>query len=173
MRHNTAASAALLFTLFALFALPQLAFSHAAGGLDHYGCHTDTRRSEGAYHCHRGEYNEIRFRSKADMLEKKKAGITAAELKGETPEQAAANKKKGWFGFGRDKKDKDDSVEVERSADASAAQVEKRRADVGDGSQIVPKGVEGRLRTLKRLHDEGLISEEEYAQKRGEVLGDL
>jgi hypothetical protein len=32
---------------------------------------------------------------------------------------------------------------------------------------------EYRLRTLKRLRDSGLISEDEYVQKRREVLGQL
>jgi hypothetical protein len=32
---------------------------------------------------------------------------------------------------------------------------------------------EQRLRTLKRLHDNGLISDEEYRQKRYEVLQQL
>jgi hypothetical protein len=37
----------------------------------------------------------------------------------------------------------------------------------------VPASLEQRLRTLKHLHEQGLISDEDYAHKRRELLGDL
>ena len=36
-----------------------------------------------------------------------------------------------------------------------------------------PKSAEGRLRTLKTLRDQGLVSEEQYEAKRAEILGEL
>ena len=33
--------------------------------------------------------------------------------------------------------------------------------------------MEERLRELKRLHEEGLITDDEYQSKRNEILGDL
>jgi len=160
------ARTATLLTLSALSALvvvaavPERAEAHAAGALDPHGCHTDNRKNRD-YHCHRGRYNGIRFTSKADMLKKKKAGVTAEELRaGEAPDESAAQEEaqeeesRGWSLFGKEK--------------------EKEKAATGQaGKALVPKGIEARLRTLKSLHDEGLISDQEYEQKKLEILGDL
>jgi hypothetical protein len=50
---------------------------------------------------------------------------------------------------------------------------DKGSRDVGGGEVIMPRGIEERLRTLQDLHDKGLISDDEYASKRKEILGDL
>ncbi len=46
-------------------------------------------------------------------------------------------------------------------------------AAVAPPPAAAPTDAEGRLRTLKRLRDTGLISEDEYQQKRGEILRTL
>lgn len=158
-----ALGAALLVVAAAVATAPRQAEAHAAGALDPHGCHTDNRKNHD-YHCHRGAYSGISFTSKYDMIEKKKAGVTAEELRApdpnaEPPAPEEANedphsKDGSWTLFGWKEKKPDTVAGV-------------------DGGAIVPKGVESRLRTLKGLHSEGLISDEEYAQKKAEILGDL
>ena len=38
---------------------------------------------------------------------------------------------------------------------------------------VVPASLEERLRTLKRLHEQGLISDDDYTQRRRQILGEL
>jgi hypothetical protein len=150
---------------------PDHAAAHAAGALDPYGCHSDHRKTRD-YHCHRGRYSGIEFTSKADMLEKKKAGVTAEELRsGEYAEGEAAaggekKPKSTWSLLPRFGGDDDD--------DKASDQPSMHASNSGNGdTAIVPKGVEQRLRTLKSLHAEGLITDEEYERKKLEILGDL
>lgn len=155
--------AALVVALLVCIA-PTHAEAHSAGATDPHGCHSDRR--VGGYHCHRGDYTGIKFSSKSDMLSKKKAGITAEELR---------------TGGG-------EALGDLASADADTDEEPKRKWSLlrwGDDDQpdeepsvhaknaIVPKGLEQRLRTLKSLHDEGLISDGEYASKKAQILGDL
>ena len=111
------------------------------------------------------------------MIAKKKAGVTASEIRAgesDTPVVTGA----------------EDAPKSDPSAVASAPEGSKREdwtvfgwmtgdnpdersAAVGTGGQVVPKGIEARLRTLQRLHEEGLITDSEYAAKRGEILGEL
>jgi hypothetical protein len=108
------------------------------------------------------------------MISKKKAGMTAEQIRAErsdapvstdvaeAPPPVAAEpdggqEKRDWTVYGW----------------LSGENSDERRADVGSGGQVVPKGIESRLRTLQRLNQEGLITDEEYAAKRAEILGQL
>lgn len=168
--HSSYVSRALRLTTGAILAMatlllgtPERAGAHTAGRLDPYGCHADNRKSHD-YHCHRGLYNGLRFRSKSEMVDNKKAGVTAEELKAIAKEQEASG---------------ETPVVKKESGGWSLLDLGKKEAEISDkvasgaGNTIVPKGLEQRLRTLKSLHGEGLISDEEYAQKKAEILGDL
>jgi hypothetical protein len=181
-----------------LLIVPELARAHSAGPLDVYGCHPDRRK--GGYHCHTGKYAGVSFSSKAEMLEKRKAGVTGDQLRAE---QAAARKAAGksdgfwpsWVPFLGKKKSKESEEPTTASAgseaEAAAATVNqpagKRSADAASGGDaapprvvegtgrkpIVPQGIEERLAVLKGLHDKGLITDAEYADKKAEILGSL
>jgi len=55
------------------------------------------------------------------------------------------------------------------SRQAMLDQLEKDRQE----SQQAPKSIEDRLRELKRLYEQGLMSEDDYRKKREDILGDL
>ena len=124
--------------------------AHSAGDLDHYGCHDDRRH--GSYHCHGGRYNGIEFPSKSDMLRNLEAGATQEQAKQDA--ESTLKKRESVFG----------PLIGEKSTDQRAA---------GGGEVVVPQGMERRLEVLKGLHDQGLISDAEYEQKRKEILGQL
>jgi hypothetical protein len=149
--------ALLAFTV-AQWAAPSGAPAHTAGQLDTRGCHDDRRKGE--YHCHIGEYKGLTFRSKGDLNQQIKEGKPIADMRteqGVTAEGEAAQKDDGgwlsWIPFMGDR--------------------DGGSRDVGSGEVIVPRGIEERLRTLKDLHDKGLVSDEEYDAKRKEILGEL
>jgi hypothetical protein len=143
-----------------LVLLPAMVSAHSAGQLDSRGCHDDRRR--GAYHCHVGEYRGLTFRSKADLQSQIEAGKTVADMRteqGKDPVEGTAvedDEDEGWLSW----------VPFVGGNDS-------KMRDVGSGDVIVPRGIEERLRVLKDLHEKGLISDEEYAAKRSEILGDL
>jgi hypothetical protein len=139
-------------------ALPAVAAAHSAGQLDPRGCHEDRRRGE--YHCHLGEYRGLKFNSKGDFMEQTKAGKTVEQLRQEqgidtAGESTREDEDEGWLSrlpfIGKDSGPR----------------------DVGTGEVIMPRGIEERLRTLQDLRDKGLITEEEYAAKRKDILGEL
>ena len=189
----SALAAAVVMALVCL--APDHADAHAAGAIDPYGCHSDHRKT-GDYHCHRGRYSGIEFSSKADMLEKKKAGVTAEELRsgehaaGEATAGGEKKQESEWSllpRFGDDDND-DASADGEKKQkskwnllsrfgnddDDASDQPSMHASNAGNGgTAIVPKGLEQRLRTLKSLHAEGLITDEEYERKKLEILGDL
>jgi len=145
MKPIHAGALALLIT-----ALPLSAGAHSAGDLDRYGCHPDKRH--GTYHCHSGRYSGIEFDSKADLLRNWQAGASYEQAKQDAESKVA--KRESLFGPLIDEKTTD------------------QRAAAG-GEVVVPQGVERRLEVVKDLHDKGLISDEEYDQKRKEILGQL
>lgn len=147
--------------------------AHSAGALDPHGCHSDARRSRDAYHCHRGQYNGLRFRSKASMIENKKAGMTAAQIRAQRSDGAAVTDSADAPAVAapESREQQQDSWTV--YGWLSGNNPDDSPTDVGTGGQVVPKGIESRLRTLQRLHSEGLISDEEYAAKRADILGEL
>ena len=127
---------------------------------DGHGCHSDRRA--GGYHCHTGEYGGLKFTSKTEMLTYKKKGVSAAQIRTERHGPTAVNSGypispdnedgwQKWIPFGK------------RKNDAATA-----KADV-----IVPRGIQERLRVLKDLHQQGLITDEDYESKRKEILGEL
>jgi hypothetical protein len=129
---------------------PALASAHPAGALDRYGCHEDKR--DGTYHCHRGQYSGVTFRSKSAMLEQREAGATAADAANSDPGVRA--KQESLFG----------PLAGERSTDQRAAAASE---------VVMPKGIEERLSVLEELREKDLITPEEYDQKRKEILGQL
>jgi hypothetical protein len=142
-----------------LLGAPASAWAHSAGGLDGYGCHED--KLNGGYHCHRGPYSDLEFESKAEMLGYRERNLSAEAIRAERtakgdpggsypvmPGDEAAWKK--WVPF------------------ASRGKPQATRADV-----VVPRGIQERLRVLKELRDDDLITEDEYAAKRKEILGEL
>ncbi len=139
----------MLFLVLAL--VPVAARAHSAGPLDHYGCHPDRRLKD--YHCHRGPLAGRHFRSKAAMLDALKNGeADQAPASEPAPQEGKRGGLGSWLPFfGRS-----------RSHEAPPP-----------GATIVPRGIEQRLRVLKDLYEKGLITEEEYAAKRKEILGEL
>ncbi len=106
--------------------------------------------------------NGQNFRSKGAMLDALESGGTAGLASGTpSPEESAdkgptATKSgSGWkIGslFGRS------TTGAEKTASSG---------------KLVPSGIERRLTTLKRLADQGLITDEEYSAKRKDILGEL
>jgi len=137
--------------------LPCVSQAHNVGPLDSRGCHEDRRRS--TYHCHTGEYAGLTFNSVADLESQIRAGVTVDQMRKAQGKETAAkadDKEEGWLSkipfFGS-----------RHSSDH----------DVESGGLIVPQGIEQRLTALKDLHDKGLITDDEYAAKRKEILGEL
>jgi hypothetical protein len=143
----------------AQFLLPAAAAAHSSGQLDSHGCHDDRRR--GQYHCHIGEYRGLTFNSKGDFNEQVRAGKSVADMRTE----------QGLTESGKPADDDDGEGWLSRLP--FIGDDDEGSRDVGSGQVIVPRGIEERLRVLKDLHDQGLISEEEYATKRKEILGEL
>ena len=128
---------------------PAISQAHSAGGLDPYGCHSDRRSGE--YHCHRGEYKDVVFKSKSDMLTNKENSKSGSVLRSEQ---------------GRD----DDAPSLLSSVLGTEDPAERTAEE---SEIIIPKGVAQRLEILKDIHSQSLISDEEYEAKRKEILGDI
>jgi hypothetical protein len=139
---------------------PALARAHSAGQLDQNGCHEDRRRGE--YHCHIGEYRGLKFSSKGAFMQQLAAGKTAQQMREEQGVDVSGEKdtedEGGWLS----------GLHIPFLGNSDSGS-----RDVGAGDVIVPRGIEERLRTLKDLHDKGLIADDEYAAKRKEILGEL
>ncbi len=135
------------------------ALAHTASAFDRYGCHDDRR--QGGYHCHVGSYSGLKFRSKREMIDFREQGLTAADIRKARGEDVVD--------------DSDLNADEEDGGWRRWVPFSRRREeqDVSSGEVIIPKGLEQRLRTVKELHEKGLISDEEYAAKRQEILGDL
>ena len=129
---------------------PAVAAAHPATAFDKYGCHEDKR--DGTYHCHRGPYKDVTFRSKHDMLEQLSAGASATEAAQSDP--SLEHTQKSLMG----------PLVGEKTSDQHAA---------GAGDVVTPKGIEKRLAVLDDLRSKGVITPEEYEQKRKEIIGEL
>ena len=73
-----------VFALTAAVAMlvPSLVWAHS-GGLDQYGCHNDSKKSD--YHCHEGKLKGRTYKSQDTMLTahpEVKGGMTLSERKG-------------------------------------------------------------------------------------------
>jgi hypothetical protein len=139
--------------------LPALSHAHAVGQVDSRGCHPDRRR--GDYHCHTGEYAGLTFNSVADLQSQIDSGKTVEQMRAEQGvddkgRSIAEEEGGGWLSkipfFGK------------RSSEGR---------DVESGDLIVPQGIEQRLTALEKLHEKGLVTDEEYAAKRKQILGEL
>ena len=130
--------------------VPAVASAHPAGPFDRYGCHADKR--DGTYHCHRGPYSGVTFASKVAMMKQLEAGATAADAANSDP--AVIAKQESLFG----------PLAGQRTTDQRAA---------GSTEVVVPKGIETRLAVLEDLREKGLVTPEEYEQKRKEILGQI
>lgn len=150
-RGTPRSGSALSFALLAvLVGLPGIVAAHPAGPFDRYGCHEDKR--DGTYHCHRGAYKDVTFRSKSAMMKQREAGATASDAAQSDP--ALEETQKSLFG----------PMVGEQTTDQRAA---------GSNEVVTPKGIEKRLAVLDDLRDKGLITPDEYDQKRKEILGQL
>jgi len=58
-----------LLVVFSLTAFSTSVFAHG-GGIDQYGCHHNKKK--GGYHCHQQEFSGKSFKSKDEMLKKRK-----------------------------------------------------------------------------------------------------
>ena len=122
-------------------AAPPPVSAHAVGVLDHYGCHSDRRLRN--YHCHRKQFANHIFESKAAMLRQKNH---QTEAPSDAPEQT---QDKGPY-------------------------TKWRTSWLRQSDMTAPSGdIEQRLRLLMDLHKKGLVSDQEYENKRKEILGDL
>ena len=158
--HRPSAAAALVALVAAQWLAPALVLAHTAGQVDSRGCHDDRRKGE--YHCHLGEFRGLTFKSKGDLNQQLKAGKPIAEMQSEQGVTAEGERQEtedegGWLS------------RIPFIGDRFGG----GSRDVGGGEVIVPRGIEERLRTLKELHDKGLVSDEEYETKRKEILGEL
>ncbi len=148
---------------------PAPASAHTAGSIDPHGCHPDNRKDHD-YHCHRGRYSGLRFRSKSEMIRNKKAGLTAEAIRlgraGESlpttaDEQDSDDADSDWSLLDLGKKDDGKPARAAAPAEQAASSGKPRR------------GLDDRLRTLRDLHTEGLITDDEYEQKKAELLAEL
>ncbi len=173
---------------------PAPARSHRGPAMDHSGCHKDHREKN--YHCHKGEMDNLYFRSKADMIKMRKTGedttIEAPEetflgdLFGNSKRKAAKQDKKTGELEARVKalESQLEGGAAAQAAPAAAAgapvaesAVQTRAAAPAPSSHssfpVRANEAEDRLFRLKRLYEKGLITEEEYDAKRKEILDTL
>ena len=152
------------------FLLPMQVEAHSAGTIDVYGCHTDRRK--GGYHCHRGRFSGLKFSSKGDFLKKRAAGYTGEDQRTEEkkpglldsifyPEDGELTKVQG----SREKREQSDAS---RNTEVGTVETADSTATTSAASSI-----EERLKRLKNLHSEGLISDDEYSAKKEEILDGL
>jgi hypothetical protein len=129
---------------------PFRASAHSPGALDSYGCHDNKRY--GTYHCHRGSYQGIEFRGKADMVKAVRGGTSPTQAKQEA--EAKVGPRDSLLG----------PLIGEQQTDQRAASTSE---------VIIPQGIEHRLEVLQNLRDKGLITPSEYEEKKKEILGTL
>jgi hypothetical protein len=149
-------SSCFVIPLLASILFVPVAAAHTGGALDADGCHTDHRT--GGYHCHRGAAAGYAFADKAAMQE--------AVRTGRFPEDSTVDKE-GFFSklwpFG----DKYEQQEGSGSDDGKNATPAVSAAS-GPLTEY-----EQKLKILQGLFEMGLISREEYEQKRKAVLDGL
>jgi hypothetical protein len=137
-------------------AMPLRAGAHTGGPLDADGCHADHRT--GSYHCHRGAAAGYTFPNRNAMLEAVRTNTF--------PEKTV--EKEGFFSklwpFG--KKDEDE----EAAADGAAPPAADPAAPVVPEKQ---RQLEEKLKVLQGLYEMGLITKDEYEQKRKAVLDEI
>lgn len=144
----------LVLALAAVGGPPKTASAHTGGPLDLDGCHADHRT--GNYHCHRGAAAGYTFPDRSAMLE--------AVRTGNFPEKTVD--KEGFFSrlwpFG-----KHHEQQAAPAADGS-----------GDGATTTAtpevsekqRQLEEKLKVLQGLYEMGLITRDEYEQRRKAVL---
>lgn len=159
----------------AALCLPAGASAHTGATLDMHGCHPD--RVRGQYHCHTGKLAGHSFSSRGEMLSVLESG--------EVPE--VEDKEPSWFSrmLGRGGDDAEESAGT-AAGDAGAAETAAATppAAAGGAQPAAPSApgvaaaastsdIEERLRILKGLYNMQLITEDEYAQRRREILAEL
>lgn len=157
-------TAAVVFAAMLALAPATVATAHSVGTLDTHGCHADRRN--GDYHCHRGAYSGLHFRSKSDMLKKKAQGYT-----GEEQREAASSAKpkrglRALWPFGKSSRSEQQGRDTQGDNQTSDADIAPK--DVGPAADI-----EQRLTVLKDLHDKQLITDEEFSATKRQILSDL
>ncbi len=79
----------------------------------------------------------------------------------------------GAFGFGPLAQDASDRGGYELASKIIAARATAGPKSGGEPPREATTDAAGRLRTLKQLHDDGLVTDDEYAAKRSELLDHL
>ena len=152
------ASLAQLTAAAAICCLPVLASAHTGGALDADGCHADHRT--GTYHCHRGPAAGCTFRDRAAMQE--------AVRTGNFPEKSVDEE--GFFSklwpWGKHHQEEEGKAPEAAAAPGAAAPA---AAPVSEKQ----REFEERLKVLQGLYEMGLITKEEYEEKRKAVLAQL
>lgn len=151
----------LLITLITtgLCGAPRLAAAHTGGPLDADGCHADHRT--GNYHCHRGAAAGYTFPDRAAMQD--------AVRTGNFPEKTVERESffsKLWP-FGKHHEQETEKPADDQSGDAAAA---------SGSSAAVPekqRQVEDKLKVLQGLYEMGLITKDEYEEKRKAILDQI
>ncbi len=140
-----------------------VAVAHTVGTLDSHGCHADRR--DGAYHCHRGDYAGLHFRSKSDMLKKKSQGYNGEDQRAEE----RSSKGKSWLSslwpFRKSAGEEEQGKNAKAEAKAEGLAPSPHTAAAHD--------IEQRLTLLKQLHEKELISDQEFANTKRQILGGL
>lgn len=170
----------------ALCCLPVTAAAHTGGPLDADGCHADHRK--GTYHCHRGAAAGYTFPNRAAMQEAVRTGVF--------PEKTVD--KEGFFSrlwpFGKKHEQVDEASEAGSGKSGSAppgtgksdaAPPAAGKSDAAPPATGAPAAAEGaavpekqreieqKLKVLQGLYEMGLITREEYDNKRKAVLDQL
>lgn len=177
-----------------LLLLPAFATAHTGDALDADGCHADHRTGE--YHCHRGAAAGYSFPNREAMLEAVKTGKFPEK---ETVEKDSVwSRMWPWGGHGHEEKPTANSPEtaptgasasapapVSSPAAANAASAASGSAAAGAPATVAASPAasspatdkenefEQRLKILQGLYEMGLITKDEYEQKRKAVLDQL
>jgi len=150
----------------AICGIPLLAAAHTGGPLDADGCHADHRT--GHYHCHRGAAAGYTFPDKVAMQE--------AVRTGKFPEKSV--EEEGFFSklwpFGKHDGEETGEAAAEPGSGAVGTPL-ATPPGVGTNASVPEKQreFEQRLKILQGLYEMGLITKEEYEDKRKAVLDQL
>jgi hypothetical protein len=144
----------------AVTVLPLTALAHTGGALDADGCHTDHRN--GTYHCHRGAAAGYTFPDKAAMQEAVRTGTF--------PEKTV--EVEGFFSklwpWGKHHHEEEAAPPAGTTATGGAG-----AAAPASAANEKQRQIEERLKVLQGLYEMGLLSKEEYEDKRKAVLSEL
>lgn len=154
--------------LAALLSPAGIASAHSGPRLDTDGCHYD--RPRGDYHCHKGDLRGRVFRSRGEMQE--------ARANDQLPEPTQTGFIERVFGPSPSNKDTPapaPAAPVAPAASETASPAAPAVVPTAPAAQAPPgeRTIEERLRVLKGLREMDLITQQEYDERRVEILKDL